>query len=477
MSANEVLRAAKALGTRELAFVNWILQPAMLKANPDGLPLLFRGPAGYGLRAPARGCRAADCVLRVPPEVWLPCSGEFAQQQAASRAPAFARRLHALHARVDSPHLAHTAALALALQFAAAAEADPLHTYARLICGGAMGEGVERGSGPPPLPLARASAESLEHLQASPLAQDIRRRAAAYERIHAALFQGSPLESDERARRAFVGNVALLLSRATSGGGMPFALVPYFDMLNHAAAPPSCAQAFEAATGSYTVTALRDHAPGEELLIDYGARAKGVYQMVRTYGFADLRCAAAAAAADPAAEPAAAAAAADLLQVEVAVGGVRTLELPISWDFAQRLPGEHAPPPRDGGGGRSADGNGGARRGGAGSGSSGAVRSIDALLRGLDATARVAAYRSVASQLQSALAKYGTSLEHDLGVLSDGLADGGGGSGDSGSDGGGGGDVIIPWELLCVYIRAAEKRALTAAVRDLDAAAAAASAG
>eukprot|EP00966_Prymnesium_polylepis_P132823 3070316-Prymnesium_polylepis.1 len=76
---------------------------------------------------------------------------------------------------------------------------------------------------------------------------------------------------------------ALLLSRAHSGDGKPFALVPALDLLNHAGSAAGASVRFDAASSCFELVAERAHDAGEELLIDYGVRGSG--QLLRRYGF------------------------------------------------------------------------------------------------------------------------------------------------------------------------------------------------
>ncbi|CAM9147232.1 unnamed protein product [Phaeothamnion confervicola] len=151
-------------------------------------------------------------------------------------------------------------------------------------------------------PLLMADVE-LAPLEASPAAEQIRRRARFYTRLHAALLggdgdgggggggvDGSNCQSSGGGGggvplRSFLGAVGAILSRATSAG--PLALVPYLDFLNHCN-DPNCSIEYDDAMKTYVVVAERDCAPFEELFIDYGAGKKGAYQFLRTYGFGGL---------------------------------------------------------------------------------------------------------------------------------------------------------------------------------------------
>ena len=55
---------------------------------------------------------------------------------------------------------------------------------------------------------------------------------------------------------------ALLLSRAHSGDGKPFALVPALDLLNHAGSAAGASVRFDTAAAAFELVAERAHAPG-----------------------------------------------------------------------------------------------------------------------------------------------------------------------------------------------------------------------
>ena len=100
-----------------------------------------------------------------------------------------------------------------------------------------------------------------------------------------------------------------ILSRALSGPGAPYGLVPVLDALNHSV-EPSCAcvalarcarrcvpraqllvarrHGFDGGAGEFVVTALRPHAPGEQLYISYGSHLCND-RLLRLYGAAAAR--------------------------------------------------------------------------------------------------------------------------------------------------------------------------------------------
>ena len=96
--------------------------------------------------------------------------------------------------------------------------------------------------------------------------------------VHQALFgDGGALP-----RERFAWALAVVLSRALSGSGAPYTLVPALDILNHADVA-TVAHSFDAAAGEFVVTALRPHARGEQLFLSYGASALG-YATTERFG-------------------------------------------------------------------------------------------------------------------------------------------------------------------------------------------------
>jgi hypothetical protein len=133
---------------------------------------------------------------------------------------------------------------------------------------------------------------------------------------HAALFGSAPGIPRER----FSWALSVILSRALSGEGGPYTLVPVLDALNHAA-EPSCAcvcvmacpyapsarlllrargdaacllclllasspayrHTYDAGAREFVVTALRPHAAGEQLFIAYGTHMCND-RLLRLYG-------------------------------------------------------------------------------------------------------------------------------------------------------------------------------------------------
>jgi Rubisco LSMT substrate-binding/SET domain len=383
------------------------------------LPLMFQGAMGYGLQAPQQGITAGAVVLSVPAASWARCSGKYALQTARSKAPAFYERLQQIQQQAGSLQLANSACLSMALQFSLSDQSDWLHPYSSLL--------FEASTAAPetPLPLLMQPTQ-LQHLQASPLASSIQRTAAMYRQLHASLFAGTP--ASDSSEQLFLWAIATLLSRASSSASTPFTMLPYFDFLNHST-QPTCVQGYDSSSGSFTVTALVDHAPGQQLFISYDADSKkGLYQFVRTYGFADF---------DAYSSAAAAHTARDMLRINLpAAAGVAaaTLQLPVNWGAGlSAMPALSA-----------------------------AVLTPEvmqwcrssalAATRQLNSRRERAAYTLLASQVQAALAVYSTTVEEDVDVL----------------EAIGNRQQSSSWEQLCVRIRVAEKLTLLDAAAQLQ---------
>ena len=112
-------------------------------------------------------------------------------------------------------------------------------------------------------------------------------QAALSQVMHAALRDGDGDDGARPSLEELRWGQSLILSRAHSGRGKPLALVPGLDLLNtggHAA--PTAEVAF-ADDGAFELVATRDHAPGEQLLIDYSTPTP--HRMLRLYGFVPAR--------------------------------------------------------------------------------------------------------------------------------------------------------------------------------------------
>jgi len=155
-------------------------------------------------------------------------------------------------------------ALALQLVFEAGNPAASGHAYAASL--------------PAPDAPALWPAEALAALAGTRTHAAVLARRGFVHTVHEALFGAGGGIPRER----FAWALAVVLSRALSGTGAPYTLVPAVDLLNHGDAP-TVAHSFHA--DEFVVTTLRPHARGEQLLLSYGAGLCND-RTLRLYGFA-----------------------------------------------------------------------------------------------------------------------------------------------------------------------------------------------
>lgn len=257
------LASLRALGRGRLA--DWLTSVGF-SAPPA---LVTQSFPGYGLGLAASAPLAAHTtVLSVPSSVWRPYSADAALATLQQRAPPFAASLAALSAQLQAQRVAGAdrlpqhAAMALNLLFSAGdAYVDSLPT--------------------PDVP-ALWPEDDQALLAGTRTAARVAARASFVSSVHAQLFGAAPPIS----LQAFEAALAVVVSRALTGPGAPYTLVPCLDALNHSC-EPGCAHAFDAETQCFSVTTLRPHAAGEQLFISYGSLDDD--RALRLYGFTGLR--------------------------------------------------------------------------------------------------------------------------------------------------------------------------------------------
>ena len=225
---------------------------------------------GCGVAA-AEALRAGACVLRVPRACWEPFG--------------------AAAARAAAPRLQRVDAVAASMG-AGSALADSVLLAAALVR-------QKRRPTPDDAPFVDSLPASLDvpllwpaELQQALLAgtsceSTCAQQAALSQVMHAALRDGDGDDGAGPSLEELRWGQSLILSRAHSGRGKLLALVPGLDLLNtggHAA--PTAEVAF-ADDGAFELVATRDHAPGEQLLIDYSTPTP--HRMLRLYGFVPAR--------------------------------------------------------------------------------------------------------------------------------------------------------------------------------------------
>lgn len=216
--------------------------------------------AGTGLAA-AVCAKAGDVLLRIPRQVWEPLSALDARnavpEATTQRVDKLAASLGGDATLADATLLAARLARPdMALQAALQPYLTQLPTPdVPLMWPPQLRMALLRGTS------ASSMAESQVALSAS---------------LHASLEDGLEPAAFRRAQ-------ALLLSRAHSGDGKPFALVPGLDLLNHGGDSAGAEVRFAKDDAAFEVVLTREHARGEEILIDYGTRAS--HRLLRLYGF------------------------------------------------------------------------------------------------------------------------------------------------------------------------------------------------
>lgn len=215
------------------------------------------GSAGVGIAAERRISRG-DVLLSVPHQCWAPFSAQHAREKMA---PSTLQAVDSFSTSVGAQgsQLADAALLAAAL---ATSDAEYVHSLPQ-----------------PDVPLLWPGSVRALLLRGSSAERATEQQAALSAALHAKLAPSVPVDL-----RDFMTAQALLLARAHSGDGKPLALVPGLDLLNHGpGGRAGAAVRFDTSSSAFELVALRDHAAGEEVMIDYGCEAS--HRLLRLYGF------------------------------------------------------------------------------------------------------------------------------------------------------------------------------------------------
>jgi|AntAceMinimDraft_1070359.scaffolds.fasta_scaffold32588_1 histone-lysine N-methyltransferase SETD3 len=251
---------------------------------------------GAGLAATAL-IKAGELVLRLPKAAWHPVSADIAISQARQRVPQFVAHAEAVSTQMGAPDLAKHAIFALHLLFELGDSDSRAHPYLATLPSLA-------GRRAPSVPLLWTPAQ-VATLCGTPTHAAVLSRSTFVAAAHEALFPGGeggvPLD-------AFSWALSSVLSRAASGAGMPYTLMPGIDLLNHGGAQANCTlgatrmRGFggtgggdddEGATDGLhvdtgfvdiEVRCTKDVAPGQQLTISYGNNADND-RLLRLYGF------------------------------------------------------------------------------------------------------------------------------------------------------------------------------------------------
>ena len=319
-------RSLSALGDRHAPLASWLAPRLDASANGFAHPSLEARSvpgAGVGVSA-AAPIPEGTAVLRVPRGAFEPLSAEYAVRTARRRAPPFVAHVERVAASAGAPAFATHALFATHLCFEefSSASADesaqsPLRPYLASL---PKLEGPEARAWGPSVPALWDDAQ-LETLRGTPTRAAVARRIRFVAEMHAAIFGGGASDNKappEVTLERFRWALATILSRATSGEALPYALLPGIDLLNHARGDgANCALVGELATkrrvhpsfkktddgeeeassgeeeaspssssfAAVEVRTSRSVLAGEQLLVSYGDRADND-RLLRLYGFA-----------------------------------------------------------------------------------------------------------------------------------------------------------------------------------------------
>ncbi|OQR98494.1 hypothetical protein ACHHYP_08577 [Achlya hypogyna] len=221
---------------------------------------------GIGVQA-TDAISAGETVLVASRELWHDVSASGARAAAKAEAPAFLDR-------VDTYCQKNTRmadAVVLATHLVMKDTADP---YVATL--------------PPQIDVPMYWSERrLDELRHTDVLDTINDARTFYRNMYGHLFGAQPIVSPAE----FQWALTVLMSRATSGAHQPFTLIPYFEWFNHSSlaysmARGACHHEYVEKDDAFVVTATQDHAPGEQLFINYGAHTQSTY--LRHYGFASM---------------------------------------------------------------------------------------------------------------------------------------------------------------------------------------------
>jgi len=320
-------RSLSALGDRHAPLASWLAPRLDASANGFAHPSLEARSvpgAGVGVFA-AAPIPEGTAVLRVPRGAFEPLSAEYAVRTARRRAPPFVAHVERVAASAGAPAFAMHALFATHLCFEAfsstsassSADESSQSSLRPYLASLPKLEGPEARAWGPSVPALWDDAQ-LETLRGTPTRAAVARRIRFVAEMHAAIFGGGASDDKvppEVTLERFRWALATILSRATSGEALPYALLPGIDLLNHARGDgANCALVGELATkrriknpsfkktddgeeeassgeeeassfAAVEVRTSRSVLAGEQLLVSYGDRADND-RLLRLYGFA-----------------------------------------------------------------------------------------------------------------------------------------------------------------------------------------------
>ncbi|EQC31732.1 hypothetical protein SDRG_10523 [Saprolegnia diclina VS20] len=216
---------------------------------------------GLGVQAVAQ-IPAGETLFVASSDLWYDVSAPGARASAMAEAPAFLERVDTYCQK--NRRMADAVLLATHVVMK-----DPSDLYVSTL--------------PPqidvPMYWSERRLDELRHCDVLDTIQDGR---AFYRNMYSHLFGAQPIVSPAE----FQWALTLLMSRATSGANQPFTLIPYFEWFNHSASASACHHEYVANDDAFVVTATADHAPGDQLFINYGNHTQSTF--LRHYGFASM---------------------------------------------------------------------------------------------------------------------------------------------------------------------------------------------
>jgi len=228
---------------------------------------------GYGLAA-GRAIEKGETVLKIPRETWGPFSAQHALDRATAMAPPFVESVRQLESslvessgRSEGPqHMSGSILLAIQMLLDLRVPEVDQSPYVRFL---------PREVDSPLL----WEPEEMKELAGTGALRGVLARSEFIRVVHESLFPGG---QGGLPRTDLAWMLSLLLSRAHSGRDEPMSLVPLLCCANHSLEPTG-EHGYEEESESFTVVALRDHAPGEEVFISYGQHDNA--RLLWQYGF------------------------------------------------------------------------------------------------------------------------------------------------------------------------------------------------
>lgn len=235
---------------------------------------------GHGLAA-SKDLQPGEVVLTVPRPVWEPHSANTCLQHALTKAPAMLQRMNGALPETIPEDMHDKLELVASLSMHILINGHEIYPRWLQVTQGpdSYVDGL-----PPFWP-----EERFEMFQASRAGVNVKKFVGFADALHSALFGRDNSETAEDEIPADAPPAKLLKwaltvvqSRAVSGKGFPFTMVPYFDLLNHSSTP-NCHHSFDHDQGAFQVVATREILANEQCFISYGDLSN--VMLLKKYGF------------------------------------------------------------------------------------------------------------------------------------------------------------------------------------------------